>query len=1034
MTDQKRNAYTPEQHDTSPVHISEPHDTSPVCASKLHDASPAHAAAIEVGATLAGFRFAAREELTEIDGTALIARHEASGARLLLLQNDDENKAFSITFKTPPGNDTGVFHILEHSVLCGSERFPVKEPFVNLLKTSMQTFLNAMTFPDKTMYPVASTNEQDLLNLMDVYMDAVLHPAIYTKEDIFRQEGWHYEVEGPSEEPRLTYNGVVFNEMKGALSNPESVLFDALQAELFPQTAYRFESGGTPQAIPELTYEMFLDEHRRHYRLDNSYIVLYGNLDAQRVLTFLDERYLTPWAREHANTTAKRPHEGPRALELQSPVISQHVVYEMDTAPENACCALASVVGTAADSERLIATDILLDALTGSNEAPLKRAIMEAGIADDMNGQLIDHLLQPFAALELRGAHVGALEELERITTETVERLVREGIDRALLEASLAHAEFVMREHDFGVADGVALAMSAMAGWLYDEDDSLATAYIRYEDTFAALRAKLDSPYFENLARELFLESTHRTSVEVRPVEAAHPTREERALAHVLTTLDAHELSRITAEADALHAAQETPDTPEALATLPSLSVDDIGPAKQRPAYHVSKLPASPATCIRHDVNTNGIAYAFLYFDVRCVAFEELPYLGILTALLGKLDTARHTAAQLDTLIQARLGNLGFIVETHAPDQGFSEHDDIVPYLLCDASALTENIDDLYAIPAEVMRETDFSNTQKILEILTQQRFALEQGFSQAGHACARRRALSYFSRTALITEQLSGVEFYRFLKDLLAHYDERADALTAKLTNLAQRIFADTGLTLSFSGPDEALDAYLTARKPLGSPEALPQLLTVPQPYAKREAFIVPSDVSYSSLCFNWHLAAQRTAAPDAPYDAAWNVAARALNFEYLWNEVRVKGGAYGVGFRATRKGTVCFHSYRDPRIDETINRFAGAAAWLATFEPTKEEMDGYIVSSVSDFDAPLKARGLARRQDGDYFAGRASDWHARARAEVIAATPEKIRELAALLKEASAMNALCTFGGKDIIEASALDFDVIDLFNEEV
>ena len=446
-----------------------------------------------------GFTAVKSEPISEVEGTVHLMHHAASGARLMFIENDDANKAFSITFKTPAADDTGVFHILEHSVLCGSEKFPVKEPFVNLLKTSMQTFLNAMTFPDKTMYPVASTNEQDLVNLMDVYLDAVFHPDIYRRPVIFQQEGWHRELEGEGEGERLVVNGVVYNEMKGALSEPDSVLYDGLSAALFPDTTYRFESGGTPAAIPTLTYEGFLENHRRHYRPDNAYIILYGNLDADRFLGFLDERYLAPLAAKERGPLDINP------LGLQAPVAPAPVVVPMATAPENACAAVGFVIGRAAERERIVAADILMDAIMGANESPLKRALLDAGIADDAIGYVADSVAQPFAVVSLRGARPGAAERLRAIVAAEARRLAEGGLDRELVRAALSHAEFVMRERNFGYPDGVVLAMSAMAGWLYSDDDP--AAYLRFEDVFASLREKVEEGYFEALLRELFLEN-----------------------------------------------------------------------------------------------------------------------------------------------------------------------------------------------------------------------------------------------------------------------------------------------------------------------------------------------------------------------------------------------------------------------------------------------------------------------------------------------------------------------------------------------
>ncbi|MEC4272561.1 insulinase family protein [Adlercreutzia sp. R25] len=960
-------------------------------------------------AAACGFVWESTEALAEVEGQVHLMHHGASGARLMFIQNDDANKAFSITFKTPAADDTGVFHILEHSVLCGSEKFPVKEPFVNLLKSSMQTFLNAMTFPDKTMYPVASTNERDLLNLMDVYLDAVFHPDIYRRATIFEQEGWHLELEGEGAEERLVTNGVVYNEMKGALSEPDSVLYDGLSAALFPDTTYRFESGGTPQAIPTLTYEGFLDNHRRHYRPDNAYIILYGNLDAETFLAFLDKAYLAPLAEQARGPLAANP------LQLQAPVAPAPVSVPMDTAPENACAAVGFVVGRACERERVIAADILLDAIMGANESPMKRALLDAGIADDAFGYVADSVAQPFAVVSLRGARPGAAERLRRIVEGEARRLASGGLDRELVRAALSHAEFVMRERNFGYADGVVLAMSAMAGWLYADDDP--AAYLRYEDAFADLREKVEEGYFETLLAELFLENDHRACVEVVPTAADEEAVEEAAERARAAALTPDEARAIRDAVAALRAAQEAPDAPENVAKLPQLTRAEIGPAPAEEPWEVRK--EGPVTLVRHHVPCRGIAYAYRYFDLAGLAFDELPYATVLACVLGKLDTASHTAAELDTLVQAHLGNLGFATEVH---EKADDRDALRPVLVCGASALSEEVAWAARLSEEVLTETDFSDTARIRDILAQRRIAMEQAFASSGHSAAMARAASYYLPAAVVREQLGGVDFYRFLKELLAHFDERAEALSAKLAELASRIVTDGGCTLSFAGADEDLAGFAAASAPFGGAPA-DAALTAPAPVNRHEAFVVASDVTYTAAGWDRRLLG-------APYSGLWLLASRILSYDYLWSEVRVKGGAYGAGFQTTRCGSSRFYSYRDPRIDETVERFRSAGGWLAAqFAPTEAEMDGYVVSTVASLDAPAKARELVRRQDGMYFAGYGLADRARVREEVREASEEAVRALGAAVDAIAGEGLVCAFGNGDIIRASRENFAVVDL-----
>ncbi len=983
---------------------------------------------LNVDQRLHGFTVRTCEPLPEIDGTAYTLTHDVSKARLLYLKNSDSNKAFAIGFKTPPVDDSGVFHILEHSVLCGSDKFPVKEPFVNLLKTSMQTFLNAMTFSDKTLYPVASTNEQDLINLMDVYMDAVFHPNIYNKRAIFEQEGWHYELAGSGEEadattPDLALNGVVYNEMKGVMSDPDSVLYDQLQRALFPDTAYCFESGGTPEGIPDLSYEQFLEEHERHYRLDNSYITLYGDVDLDRMLAFLNETYLCPLAAEQAARDEERAaaHKEPllpHPLVEQQPLTRYGVVYPMITAPENACMGLGYVIGNARERTRMIAVEILIDAILGSNEAPLKRTILDAGLADDVQPLLADAMLQPFVAIQLKGITDEAPERFRPLVEQALRELADGGLDHDLIEASISRAEFIMREHDFGISDGVILAMTALSGWLYD--DEMATSYLRYEDDFAYLRDKLDTDYFEQLIEEVFLNNNHQAEVEIKPVDNSESTDEERRLANLKGTLTSQDYERIAQEEAELRRLQTEPDTPEALATLPQLGVADIGTAPSEPTYELDET--TPVPCVHHNVPTRGIVYASHFFDMNCLSFDELPYVTILAMMLGKLNTAQHTARDLDTLINGKLGNLSFYTEIFEGKQG---PDDLIPRFVVEASALPKNVELLATLPHEIMLETNFSDTDKIKDVLQQRRLGMEQNFASAGHNCAMARCASYYLPAGVVREQLHGVEFYRFLKDLLAHYDERAEELSKHLADLASRLFVDDGLTMSLAGPDNELAQYWSAGPTLGRSGNQQSQLTIPEPIAKREAFIIPSDVSYAAQGFDHRLV-------EGDYTGAWQVAARALSYDYLWNEVRVKGGAYGAGLQVVRTGNLRFYSYRDPHIDETFSRFEQSAAWIGSFEPTTPEMEGYIVSTVAGFDQPLKARMLIRRQDSAHFGGRTPAGRLASRQEMLAANPEVLRNFAKPLKQALDNQAICVFGNKDAIEASQENMVVVDLLNE--
>ena len=959
---------------------------------------------LAAGAQLHGFTVERAEPLPERNGYAYVMRHDATAARLMWLACDDNNKSFAIGFKTPPADDTGTFHILEHSVLCGSERYPVKEPFVNLLKTSMQTFLNAMTFSDKTLYPVASTNDQDLENLMDVYLDAVLAPAIYQRPRIFEQEGWHLEVD---EDGTLTRNGVVYNEMKGALSDPDDVLMMWLNRSLFPDTAYGFESGGDPKHIPSLSYEQFLDNHKRHYRLDNSYTILYGAIDLDRVLAHIDERF---------SGAERREAGAPNPLELQAPLCADHVVREMATAPENAAVGLGYVFATAHERTRVLAMDVLLDALLGSNEAPLKRAILESGLGADALGYLVDGVYQPLVFVELKGAAKGVADEFRTLVEDTCARLVREGIGEDNLEASIAQMEFMLRESDMGMADGVNLSAIALAGWLYDDAD--ATLYLRYEDALAELKEMAANGGFERLLDEAICHSQHRACVTLEPVAETDAEAEAAELAALAQELGPEGLAAVAEETAALREMQETPDTPEDLAKLPQLHVSDIGPMPEEPR----PLPQEghAVACVLHDLPTHGIDYTTLSFPLDGVAFDELPYVSVLALLLGKLDTTQHDAYTLDTLLERWLGSFDCFCETY---HVFGS-DECRPTFLVGASALSSNVDKLATLPQEVYRSTRFTDHARIHDILEQRRIELEQSMASAGHSWALSRLSSYTQRASLVAEQMQGVDFYRFLRSLLDDFDARADALSAKLAELAGRIFVAPCAKLSFTGSAADLAAFWQAAGDLGLPAQaeLQQRLEIPAPQVKNEAFVVPANV-----CF---VAQGAPATANARVSGAWLVASRALSYDYLWNEIRVKGGAYGCGFRCTTNGQLQYYTYRDPAADPSLARIAQGAAWLGAWDPSADEMEGYIVSNVATRDAPLKPRALARRQDVLHASGITPAFRKQLRDEIIAATPEQVRALAEPLADATARFATCVFGGRDQIAASDADLSVVELF----
>ncbi|MBP3894205.1 MAG: insulinase family protein [Atopobiaceae bacterium] len=964
---------------------------------------------LAVGTAHQGFTVTAVETVAELPGTAYIMRHDATQARLMWLAADDPNRSFAIAFKTPPADDTGVFHILEHSVLCGSDRYPVKEPFVHLLKNSMQTFLNALTFSDKTMYPVSSTNVNDLENLMDIYLDAVLHPAVYQRPRIFEQEGWHYETEGL--DAPLTYNGVVFNEMKGALSSPEDFALMHLNRLVFPDSPYGFESGGNPRSIPQLTYEAFLDNHARHYNLPNSYTILYGDLDIERELAFVGA---------HFDEACLRDAGAPNPLPLQQPTSSPLKRVSMATDPKNALVMVSYVIGTSADRELMLATDALIDALAGSNEAPLKRAVLDADLGDDFSMLLNDGVLQPQVIFMLKGAKPGAAERFMELVEKTCADLARDGIERERLRASLAQMEFNLRENDNGgtASDGIYLSIRALSGWLYD--DSRAVDYLRYEDELKHMTDGVDQGYFEKLLKRIVCTNGHHGAIEIVPVEEGDSAEEAAELEAARAAMSTEQVEHIMSEVAALREEQERPDAPEDVAKLPRLTIDEIGDA---PSETPARMVEAPLPCYYHNLETHRIVYAYQYFDLRRLSYEDLPYVGLLTSLLSRVDTERLSAARLDTELESNLGDLSFFSEVYERD------DDPTyarPMLVVGASALSEKIDALAKLPAEVWSTSRFDDLDRIHDVIQQRRVALEQRFLNAGHSSAAARLSTYFSGASLVSSNFSGIEHYLFVKDLLNRWDECSPQLPEKLSSLAKRIFSANEVLVSLTCSPEDLERYWDAAGNLGLPTLddaqCAHRLVAPPTQVKNEAFIIPSNICFVAE-------GQDKSAHDPRTNGHWTVATRALTYDYLWNEVRVKGGAYGTGFRHTNPGYTQFWSYRDPGIDATVRRFEGASDWLAKWDPSDEDLTGYIVSSVATHDTPCKSLQLARRQDSLYLAQRPSGWRDEMRRQILSTTTEAVRGLSNTLSELPERRAFCIFGGREQIEASELDLNVIDL-----
>ena len=974
------------------------------------------------------------EDLKEISGRSWFFRHELSGARLLFLENDDDNKAFSIAFKTPPSNSTGVFHILEHSVLCGSKKYPVKEPFVNLLKSSMQTFLNAMTFPDKTVYPVASTNEQDLFNLMNVYMDAVFNPLIYSKEEIFLQEGWHKELD---EDGCEKISGVVFNEMKGALSDPDAVLFDALCQRLYPTTCYSFESGGEPKEIPNLSYDEFLDTHARHYSPENSYIHLYGNITVDYFAKFLeafDKDYLTPAFNNRREITSNKK-SFPNKLQTTS--VSKREVFDvrMDIKPDNAVYASAFKIGSFDDLASFQMISTLMEVLLSSNVSPLKKRLLETGVAKEFYYSAISPVAEPAIFLACQGVEdEDALEVMQRVVREQMQEIVNGNFDKSLIEAQIDRFEFEMREQNFGVADGVIYALSSLSSWLYDDNEPIGA--LRYENTFKELRSMLNNGELEKLVSRVFLNNTQIASVRVLPIVED----EEEGKKH--HPKDSEALT-IKEQSQHLKEIQALPDKEEDINRLPFMRVLDVDNKTRKFEIDVQDLNSGALKRIKNlNVETHGINYFNTYLNLSNIEFDDLPFLSLMINLFGKFDTLKFSAEEIEVEKKRRCGRLSMspvVIVTpniHNPKL----------MLKVSASCLKDKTSLSSELAESILNETKFDDKQRLSQILMQQKIMSDQSIINAGHVFAMRRASSKVSESSLICEMMEGVAYKQFLDKICENLDESVDLILDKLRQLYKSLQDPRSVVFSYCSDDEESNLWMreTIEKLTCAQDstmdaqndaviALDEKLRHGDEDHVKEAFAVKSDVTYTAIKNDFNLLQNRVDGNlfdgRFSYDGACPLVSRVLSYDYLWNTIRVQGGAYGCGFSGKLTGECGFYTYRDPNIKSSIETFRGASRWLSDFSPSEREMQGFIVSTVAGLDQPLKPSSIIARNESQFFSGLTEDDRVNLRKDVLEMSLDRVKNLADSVDEIAKKSPICVIGDREAIEKSEMFDNVVEL-----
>lgn len=976
---------------------------------------------------LTSYEVVRQQAIPELNSEAVIMRHKKSGARLFLLSNEDENKVFTIGFRTPPTDSTGLPHILEHSVLCGSRKFPAKDPFVELVKGSLNTFLNALTYPDKTVYPIASCNDQDFQNLMDVYLDAVFYPNIYRNEKIFRQEGWHYELETVEDE--LTLNGVVYNEMKGEFSSPESILDRYTRSALFPDNCYGHESGGDPAEIPSLTYEDFLAFHKKYYHPSNSYIYLYGDMDMEEKLIWLDEAYLSEFEAIEIDSTIQKQETFSEPVEK----MVYYPITEDQSEDEESYLSVNMVAGDDLDPELYVAFPILEYALLTAPGAPLKQALLDAGIGNDIFGGYESGILQPFFTIAAKGAGEAQKEAFLTVVDRTLREMAENGINRKSLLAGINYYEFKYREADYGsFPKGLMYGLQCFDSWLYDETDPL--MHLAYEATFEKIKKKTEEGYFEELIRKYLLDNPHRATILVLPKKGMQVELDE-ALAEELSLLKAswseEECKRRVQETLDLAAYQEEPTSKEDLEKIPMLTREDIGPDCAPITYQEKELCG--VKVIHSELFTSGIGYLKVLFDAKDVKEEDLGYLGLVKSILGLVDTKNYGYQDLYNEIYIQSGGISTgisVFPTMHQEGGF-----LAAYEFS-AKVLYEKLDFAFDMIGEMAFGSIFTDEKRLKELLEELKSRSQSRLLSSGHSAAMLRASSYESQMSYFNDQIGGIAYYKFLEYAVSHFDEMKEIIIQKCEEICRILFKKENMLISYTANEDGyqqlescLNDFVEDLEAFGGQGDGKNQAFVDgtHKYAleqKNEGFKTSSTVQYVARTGNFRKHGYE-------YTGALRILKVIMSYDYLWLKVRVKGGAYGCMSGFNRTGEGYFVSYRDPNLEATNQIYEGVPEYLRTLDMEERDMTKYIIGTISDLDTPMNPSAKGSRNLSAYLSGITTEMIQKERDEILTAKLEDIRALAGITEAVLEPNHFCVIGNEQkVTEQSALFYEVKNLF----
>ena len=967
---------------------------------------------LKIGEVLNGFTLKNISAVDELNAKTYEFEHVKTGAKLFYVAANDDNKVFYIGFRTPPKDDTGVAHIVEHSVLCGSKKYPLKEPFVELVKGSLNTFLNAMTYPDKTVYPVASRNAKDFRNLQDVYLDAVFNPVMLTTPEILMQEGWHYEIDSAA--APLKYSGVVYNEMKGALSSPDDILGRKLMHETFPQNCYGFESGGDPETIPNLTQENFIAFHQKFYHPSNSFIYLYGDVDIAEQLDYLNREYLSSFdkiAVDSEITLQPIFDEMKRVNEV-------YPIGEEESADEKTFLALNFVVGDVEDTLTNLGLGILSHALFSSPAAPVRKALIDSGLGKDVDVGLEDDLRQPTFTITLNGSEKDRVEKFYNLLNAELKKLVDGGIDKTLLQASINLMEFRLREADFGLAPkGLIYGLRLLKTWLYGGDPN---AYLRYEDDLAAIKRGLDENYFEELIQKYFLDNPHKVLMTLAPDKTFAKKRDAaqaQKLAEIKAQLSPAQIQNIIDTTAQLKIRQQTPDSPEALKTIPILKREDL--RKESEHFPLQFRDLDGTRILFSNLDTHGIIYLTFYFDALKVPQDKLYHAYLLSELLGNVDTKKHSYEELAILNNLHIGGFGTNLRAE------SEKDlpnSFAPRLKVFVKALASKLAEMNDILAEIFNETIFTNKKRLRELVEQEQLSFELNLQGMATQIISSQLAAYQTKAGAYNAA-AYLPYNKFLKNLLSDFDNKFDELASDLKDVLNRLINRNGLIISITAPEDLYKKFI--------PHLHNLLKSMTIDEYKRENYSFPckpkNEGLYSQSRVQFVGKGANFIELGYEYTGALNILETILRYEYLWTKIRVQGGAYGAFANFNRSGNLFFGSYRDPNLTKTLETFNGTADFLKNFDVSNREMDKYIIGTLSKTDKPLTP-SLKGQVAADFclrnitYADRQ-----KSRNEILSARQEDIRALSNLIGDCMKQNYLCVFGNEEIIKQNAKIFGEI-------